>query len=113
MSLHSWIPCVRYQFARCGDLVAPFRDLVAPFRDTSWLSGERVRASALDAYRAKANATHFLAEQMCRPDATGSSGMSSRLSIAVPRERDVRVFERLAAACSVYLGLVMPSFLMR
>ncbi len=33
-----------------------------------------MRAPALDAYRAEANATYFLADQMCRRDATGSSG---------------------------------------
>ncbi len=104
--MHSRILSMRSHFTRC-------RDLVATFGDTSWLSGERVRAPALDAYRAEANATYFLADQMHRRDATGSSGVSSRLSISVPREWDVWVFECSAAACSVYLGFVMPSFFMR
>ena len=48
-----------------------------------------------------------------RRHASGSSGVRSRLSRSVPREWDVWVFESSAAACSVYLGFVMPSFLMR
>ncbi len=72
-----------------------------------------MQAPALEAHHAEANATHFLADQMCRRDATVNSGMRSRLSISVPREWDVWVFECSAAAYRVYLGLVMPSFLMR
>ena len=40
-------------------------------------------------------------------------GYASWLLIAVPREWDVWVFACSAAACTVYLGFVMPSFLMR
>ncbi len=66
-SLHSRILCVRWHFTRC-------RDLVATIGDKSWLSGGRVRASALDAYRAEANAISLVADQMHRRDATGSWG---------------------------------------
>ena len=74
--MDSRVLCVRFQFTICGDLAAICGD-------TSWLNGERVRAPALDAYHAEANATYFLADQIRRRDATGSSGVRSRLSIAV------------------------------
>ncbi len=95
---------MRFHFTRCGDLAATVGD-------TGWLNGERV--PELDANSAGVNATDLLADQMRRRDATGSSGVSGRLSISAPREWNDCVFECSAAACSGYLGFVMPSFLMR